>query len=198
MVNCPAMETRRLQIISTTLLAFSMSADAFAVALCKGAAMPRPRLMQAMRTGALFGAVEAVTPVIGWSLGTLASSLITEIDHWIAFFLLTVLGMKMIRESRQSAPPRLGEERQKFRALILAALGTSIDAMGVGVSLAFVEANIWAVAAMIGLATFLMATLGIMMGHMIGTRIGKLAEAVGGLVLICIGIKILLEHTGAL
>ena len=171
-----------------------MSADAFAVAVSKGVALRRPHIKEALRTGLIFGSVEASTPVMGWALGSLASGFIANVDHWVAFLILSALGLKMLFDSTQKQEQHEKPTRHKWHVLVLAAFGSSIDAMGVGVTLAFIDANIWITAAAIGMATFLMATIGIMTGHMIGRRAGKIAEAVGGVVLIAIGVKILLEH----
>ncbi len=187
-----------MSVFSTVLLAFSMSADAFAVAVGKGAALRHPRPSEALRTGLVFGVIEATTPVMGWGLGVLASGFVEAIDHWIAFAILLALGIKMIVDSLGRHETREKPSRHKLRALILAGFGSSIDALGVGVTLAFVDANIWITAGAIGLATFTMASIGIMTGHMIGKRVGKMAEGLGGIILIAIGAKILLEHTGVI
>ena len=188
-----------MNTISTIFLAFSMSADAFAVAVSKGASLRRPKPTEALKTGLIFGTIEALTPLVGWGLGAAASNYVTTFDHWIAFLILSALGIKMLIDS--ASPKDETKElpsRHNLRTLALAGLGSSIDAMGVGVTLAFIDANIWITSAAIGMATFLMATIGIMAGHIIGSKAGKGAEAVGGLVLIVIGTKILLEHCGIL
>ena len=183
-----------MSLFAIVVLAFSMSADAFAAALGKGSVLDRPRLNEAFRTGLVFGIVEAITPVIGWAAGLAASAYITAIDHWIAFALLSVIGGKMIldmwRPAEQAKP-----KRHSFGLLLLTAIGTSIDAMAVGVTLAFLNANIFATALAIGLATFVMTTLGIMVGRVIGGKLGRIAEGLGGVGLILIGTKILVEHT---
>lgn len=181
--------------LSTIFLAFSMSADAFAIAVSKGASLRHPKPSEALKTGLVFGSIEAMTPIIGWGAGALASNFVTAIDHWIAFVILSALGVKMIIDSATRKEHHEKPSRHKLRSLALAGLGSSIDAMGVGVTLAFVDADIWITAAAIGTATFLMASLGIMAGHIIGRKVGKIAEAMGGAVLIVIGAKILLEHT---
>jgi len=174
-------------------LAFSMSSDAFAVAIGKGAALRRPTLWEALRTGAIFGCIEGVTPVVGWLLGRAASSYVAAFDHWIAFGVLTAIGVKMIwdsfRKEEEDKP-----ERHSFMHLAVTAVGTSIDALAVGVTLALVNANIVANAIAIGLATFLMTTIGILAGRALGQRFGRYAESVGGVVLIVIGISILFGH----
>lgn len=186
-----------MSVISNTIIAFSMSADAFAAAISKGVALKKPKISYAMRIGLVFGGVETLTPIIGWLLGIMASSLIASVDHWVAFCLLSLIGGKMIYEGFHNEEAER-KESHKLSILILTAIGTSIDAMAVGATLALLNVNIWIMAGMIGAATFLMATIGIMTGHYIGTKVGKIAEILGGLCLIAIGVKILLEHTGVI
>ncbi len=185
----------RMSVISTTAIAFSMSADAFAAAVGKGVSLQKPKLNDAIRVGLVFGGVEAVTPILGWLAGIAASSFITSVDHWIAFTILGIVGLKMLIESLR-AEPEEKKQRHKMGTLILTAIGTSIDAMAVGVTMAFLKMNILIMALAIGGATFLMATIGIMAGHYIGTKGGRIAEALGGIGLIVIGCGILIEHLG--
>jgi putative Mn2+ efflux pump MntP len=152
-------------LLTTAVLAFSMSADAFAATLGKGAALDRPRLSEALRTGFIFGIIEAITPLVGWAAGLAASSYITAIDHWIAFALLTALGAKMIWESVRHRDAPQKPNRHSLRVLVATAIGTSIDAMAVGVTLAFIDADIVATVLAIGCATFLMATAGVLIGR---------------------------------
>lgn len=180
--------------ITTVALAFSMSADAFAAALGKGAALDRPRPSEALRAGLVFGIVEATTPVIGWAAGVAASRFITAIDHWIAFVVLAAIGAKMIWEAARRPDAGQKPRRHSLSVLVTAAIGTSIDAMAVGVTLALIDANIVTTALAIGGATFAMAALGIMIGRLCGAKFGRIAEAVGGVALIAIGAKILVEH----
>lgn len=191
-----------MSAVSTAVLAFSMSADAFAVSVSKGATMRKPSLRYALRTGALFGIVEAITPIIGWVAGLAASRAIQEVDHWVAFAILGAVGLKLIYESFQKEEAdEAGEPKAKEHGLglmLLTAIGTSIDALAVGVTLAFLPVNIWISAAAIGSATFVMVTIGIMTGHYIGARIGKLAELLGGIGLVAIGTGILCDHLGLL
>jgi manganese efflux pump family protein len=185
---------------SIALIALAMSTDAFAAAISKGAALKKPKLSEALRTGLIFGVIEAITPLIGWAIATFtiktfASHYITDWDHWIAFTLLLALGIHMIYEGLQPAEPE--EEKptsHSFYILALTAVATSIDAMAVGVSLAFMEVNIFITAAAIGFATFTMVTIGVMLGRVLGLMFGKRSEIVGGLVLIAIGSYILYEH----
>ena len=182
--------------ISIVLLGLAMSTDAFAAALGKGAGMMKPRLVDALRIGLIFGAVEATTPVIGWLIGTMAARYVEEWDHWIAFTLLGALGLHMLWKAWKSDGD---EEPESARgggivALALTSLATSIDAMAVGVGLAFVATPIWLIALVIGLCTSAMVTIGIMLGHLVGRLVGKWAEAMGGLILISVGAAVLYEH----
>lgn len=185
-----------MSIISNTIIAFSMSADAFAASIGKGVALQKPKLSYAMRIGLVFGGVETLTPIIGWLLGRMASGFIEAVDHWVAFTILALIGGKMIYEGFHNEEAER-KESHTLGILILTAIGTSIDAMAVGATLALLDANIWIMAAMIGSATFVMSTIGIMTGHYIGTKAGKIAEVLGGVCLIAIGAKILIEHLGA-
>jgi len=188
-----------MNIISTALIALAMSTDAFAAALSKGAALHKPKLSEALRTGLIFGRIEAITPLIGWGIGIVTTKYVAAWDHWIAFTLLVVLGLHMIYEGLQ-APDLTQEKPSKHSFIILAvtAFATSIDAMAVGVSLAFIDANIIITAAAIGFATFTMVTMGVMLGRVFGSLVGKRAEISGGLILIIIGTYILYEHLNGL
>ena len=189
-----------MSFLSTTVLAFSMSADAFAASISKGVKINRPTLGQAARIGLVFGAVETITPVIGWILGLAASSLITSLDHWIAFFILGSIGAKMIYEGLKpfQAADIDQPKSHGFGMLVMTAIGTSIDAMAVGVTLAFLDINIWVAALAIGSATFLMSTIGIMAGAILSMKAGKYAEIMGGIGLVLIGSHILASHLGLL
>lgn len=180
---------------SIAVLSLSMSADAFAAAVGRGAAH-RPGLLGAMRTGLVFGAVEALTPLLGWSLGLVASGFVTAVDHWIAFGLLGVVGVRMALDAVRRQGGDAGAPRRGLTALLATAVGTSIDAAAVGISLAFLQANILLIAASIGLATFAMASLGMLVGRAAGARLGRIVEFAGGLALVGLGTGILLEHTG--
>ena len=187
-----------MSLLSILLIGIAMSTDAFAAAVGKGAAMRNPRLPEALRAGLIFGTIEGLTPVIGWALGSAASRYITAWDHWIAFALLLGLGLHMIHaglqpdEANDDQPPR----RHGFWALATTGLATSIDAMAVGVGLAFLDAEIAVVAVVIGLTTLVMVTLGIMLGRSLGRLAGKRAEIGGGVLLVLIGLAILYEHLG--
>jgi len=186
-----------MSFLSIVLIGFAMSTDAFAAAVGKGAAMQRPRFPEALRAGAIFGVIEGVTPLIGWALGLAAASYVTAWDHWIAFVLLGALGIRMVLAGvRKDAADSADADERPHGFWNLAATGfaTSIDAMAVGVGLAFLDVNILLVASVIGICTLIMVTTGIMLGRALGAVVGKRAEIVGGLILIVIGSVILYEH----
>jgi putative Mn2+ efflux pump MntP len=184
---------------SIALLSVAMSTDAFAAAVSKGAALDKPQWREALRSGAIFGCIEAATPVIGWLLGGAASDYVRAWDHWIAFVLLGVLGAKMIWDGVKPDDERPEPvSRHSFLQLALTGFATSIDAMAVGVGLAFLDEPIGFIALAIGCTTFVAVTLGVMLGRVLGSVIGKRAEVVGGLLLIGIGSVILYEHLTAL
>jgi putative Mn2+ efflux pump MntP len=190
-----------MTLVAILALAFAMSTDAFAAAIGKGAALHRPRWSEALRTGAIFGAIEALTPVVGWALGSVAAKLVTAWDHWIAFVLLAALGMRMIWAGTRDGVAGIEDEarpsRHAFWLLALTGFATSIDAMAVGVGLAFIDVAIVPVAIAIGLTTFAMVTAGVMLGRVLGVVAGKRAEVVGGVLLIVIGALIVVQHRRA-
>jgi putative Mn2+ efflux pump MntP len=188
-----------MTLISIVLLALAMGTDAFAAAVAKGAALQRPDWREALRTGVIFGTIEAITPVVGWALGSFAAKHVTTWDHWIAFTLLGALGARMIWAGMKQSADFLEAkpERHSFGALAVTGFATSIDAMAVGASLAFIKVQILPVAIAIGLATFTMVTIGVLLGRVLGAMAGKRAEIAGGLVLIVIGSVILYEHLSA-
>ncbi len=179
------------------LISLGVSADAFAVALGKGLQLRRLRLRDAVLIAATFGIFQAAMPVIGWLLGTSLRSYITEIDHWIAFGLLAVIGGKMIWEALRAHPDeRPDDEPIAVRELLVLGVATSIDALAVGISFAFLEVSIVAAVIAIGVITFAVSLVGVFLGHRAGIRFRGPAEVVGGLILILIGLRILLDHTG--
>jgi putative Mn2+ efflux pump MntP len=186
-----------MSFLPILFLALSMSADAFAAACGKGACLERPHWGEALRTGAIFGTIEAITPLIGWAAGRAVGRYIAAFDHWVAFGLLAVIGGKMLWDSFQRDEDAEKPRSHSFAVLALTAIGTSIDALAVGVTLALIGANIIVNALAIGAATFTMTTIGIMLGRFLGARFGKYAEAFGGVVLIVIGTNILIQHLSA-
>ena len=185
-----------MNLSATILLAFGMSMDAFAASIGKGATLHKPKFSEAVRTGLIFGVIETLTPLVGWGLGMLASQFVLEWNHWIAFILLVFLGGRMIVEGVRGDSDEAGDapRRHGFWLLVTTAFATSLDAMAVGVGLAFLQVSIVTTALAIGCATFLMSTLGIMIGRFIGPLLGKRAEILGGIVLIGIGSEILWSH----
>lgn len=184
--------------ISLIFLALAMSTDAFAAAIGKGSSLHKPRFSEALRTGLIFGVIEAITPVIGWAIGQVASRFVESWDHWIAFVLLLVLGLHMIYNGfKHDAEEDEKPDQHSFLILAVTAFATSIDALAVGVGLAFVDVNIVVAAVAIGIATTVMVTIGVMLGRVLGTVVGKRAEIVGGIVLIMVGSTILYEHLSA-
>ncbi len=184
--------------LSIAVLSLSMSTDAFAAAVGRGASV-RPPFATAVRNGLVFGVIEAITPLIGWGLGLLAAGFVEQVDHWIAFGLLGAVGAKMLWEAFQPVDDDddgSRAARNGVLALIATAVGTSIDAAAVGVGLAFIGANIWIIAASIGFTTFVLTTIGMLIGRAVGRRFGKIAEFLGGVALIIIGATILVEHMG--
>ena len=187
-----------MTLLSTTLLAFSMSTDAFAAAIGKGATLEHPRFREALRTGLLFGIIEGITPLIGWVLGYGASRYIVNWDHWVIFAILLLLGGRMILAGLTASEPAetsLSARRHTWWLLAATAVATSIDALAIGIGLAFIDdVNILVIALAIGLATTLMATIGVMLGKRLGALIGHRAELLGGIILIGIGTTILFDH----
>ncbi|TPE58499.1 manganese efflux pump [Sandaracinobacter neustonicus] len=183
--------------IAILILSLSMSTDAFAAAVGRGAAH-RPTWPVALKWGLVFGIIEAITPLIGYALGSFAASYVQAIDHWIAFVLLALVGGHMIKESFEAPDAEEADtpKRGGPLGLVLTAIGTSIDAAAVGVGLAFIGVNIWVVAAAIGVSTFVLTTIGMLIGAAVGVRFGKKAELLGGIALISIGLIILGEHMG--
>lgn len=188
-----------MSILQILVIAFAMSTDAFVAAIGKGAALYKPRFSEALKTGAIFGTIEALTPLIGWGIGIAAVQFVAAFDHWIAFTLLLFLGIHMIHAgfTGDHEEPESRPQKHSRRVLALTAVATSIDALAVGVSMAFVQVNILLAALAIGLATFTMVTIGVMLGRTIGTALGRKAEILGGLVLIAIGVSIVVEHVSA-
>lgn len=184
--------------VSIAVLAVGMSVDALIASISRGAALKRPRLLEALKTGLVFGAVETLTPLIGWAAGLAASRYIAAIDHWIAFCLLAIVGSRMVLHSFRPEEPHAEAPAGRSPWVLLAtAVGTSIDAMAVGVSLAFLDVNIVVVALAIGCTTFLMSAGGILAGHFVGGSLGRWAERIGGAALCALGTSILFNHLTA-
>ena len=185
--------------IELFLIGVGLSMDAFAVSVCKGLAMRKVNKKQALVIGLFFGGFQALMPFIGWALGTRFESYITNIDHWIAFILLVFIGGKMVMEAVK--PEEDDEIRQMdppldLKELLMLAIATSIDALAVGITFAFLQYPIVESITIIGLTTFFISIGGVYVGNFFGNKYKKKAEIIGGIILILIGVKILLEHLG--
>lgn len=181
--------------VALLVLAFAMSTDAFAAAVGKGASLKDPGFSDALKMGLIFGSIEATTPLIGWFIGRSASTYVEAWDHWIAFVLLGCLGLHMIYEGMKPVKEEaVRPAGQSYFRLALVAVGTSMDAMAVGIGLAFIDVNIILAASLIGLATTTMVTVGVLLGRVVGSVLGHRAEIFGGLTLIAVGVWILSSH----
>lgn len=175
------------------LIAVGLSMDAFAVSICKGLSMQKMNYKHALVTGCFFGGFQALMPLLGYLLGTQLKDYITSVDHWIAFVLLALIGINMIKESRSEHCENVGNSFSLKNMTILS-LATSIDALAIGVTFAFLQVRIVPAVTMIGITTFLFSFLGVKIGNVFGSRFKSKAEFTGGVILIAMGIKILFEH----
>ena len=181
------------------LIGVGLSMDAFAVALCTGLGMRRINYAHAAVIALFFGVFQAVMPLIGWVLGTQFARYITSVDHWIAFFLLLFIGGKMVIEAvRDKDVQEIGAKDLPLdhKEMLLLAVATSIDALAVGITFAFLNVSIMEACLIIGCTTFVLSVIGVVVGNFFGTRYKRKAEIAGGVILILIGLKILLEHLG--
>jgi len=185
-----------MSFLELLLTAVALSMDAFAVSICKGLSVKKVNLKHAALAGVYFGGFQALMPLIGFLLGTTFQSLIENIDHWIAFGLLAIIGANMIKESL-SKTDELNDDFG-FKTMLLLAVATSIDALAVGVGFACLCVNVVPAVSLIGIITFLLSGAGIYIGHVCGAKYKSKAEFAGGVILILIGLKILLEHLGVI
>ena len=190
-----------MSLLELFILAVGLSMDAFAVAVCKGLSVRKAGAKECGIVGLYFGGFQALMPAIGYFLGVQFKEYITSIDHWIAFILLGLIGFNMIRESRERADENdevCPKEEHPFavKSMLLLAVATRIDALAVGVTLAFLDVNLPASISFIGVTTFVLSAIGVRIGNIFGMRYKSKAELAGGVILICMGLKILLEHLG--
>ena len=177
------------------VIAVGLSMDAFAVSVCKGLSAGRVRLGHALTAGIWFGGFQALMPFLGWLLGSRFQSFISSVDHWIAFLLLGLIGLNMVRESRSQEEEEVGASFAP-KAMLPLAVATSNDALTVGITFAFLRVDIlWAIT-LIGVTTFVLSAIGVKAGGIVGERGKSRAELAGGIVLILMGCKILVEHLG--
>ena len=180
---------------SLFVLAVGLSMDAFAVSICKGLAMKRITVKKACIVGLWFGGFQALMPLIGYLLGSQFEKYITSIDHWIAFLLLCFIGLSMIKESLSKEEEKTNDSLDA-KTMLLLAVATSIDALAVGITFAFQQVDIIPAVSFIGITTFILSAVGVRVGNLFGTKYKAKAEIAGGIILIFIGVKILLEHLG--
>ena len=186
-----------MSLLTLFITAVGLSMDAFAVAICKGLAMKKLSWKKALIIGLWFGGFQALMPTIGYLLGTRFESYVTAIDHWIAFVLLALIGANMVKESF-SKEEESSNDAVDFKTMFLLAIATSIDALAVGVTYAFLQVRIVPAVSFIGVITFTLSIIGVKIGNVFGLKYKSKAELTGGIILIVMGIKILLEHLGLL
>ncbi|WP_273419540.1 manganese efflux pump MntP family protein [Veillonella caviae] len=186
-----------MSIIEIILISIGLAMDAFGVSIGKGLTMPKGSNGKKIVLAALFGGFQFVMPLIGWAIGRQFIDIIAEFDHWIIFVLLGYLGISMIRESYNDESDEEAENNNLgFGEMMVLSVATSLDAMAVGLTFAFMDINVWFASGMIGIITFLISLIGIYMGRFMGQFVGRYAELIGGAVLILIGTKILMQHLG--
>ena len=184
-----------MSALDILLISIGMAMDSFAVSVCKGLSIKKAGIPEGVKCGIYFGGFQALMPVIGYFLGRLFADLIVKIDHWIAFSLLLFIGLSMIKESRETEKV---DDKMDVRTMLILAVATSIDALSIGVTLAFIDVNIWVVVISIGVVTFLFSLVGVLIVRRVGSMLGNRAKIIGGLILIYLGVKILLEHLGVI
>lgn len=187
-----------MSLLTLFITAVGLSMDAFAVSICKGLSMKKLSVKKALIIGLWFGGFQALMPTTGYLLGTRFEQYVTAIDHWIAFVLLGLIGANMVKEALAKEEDSNVDDSVDFKIMFFLAVATSIDALAVGVTYAFLRVNIVPAVAFIGLVTFLLSVAGVKVGHVFGMKYKSKAELTGGVILILMGIKILIEHLGLL
>lgn len=183
-------------IVEILLLGVSLAMDAFAVSICKGLSMKKINWKKGIIIGLYFGIFQALMPVIGYFLGSAFESFVISIDHWIAFILLLLIGGNMIKEALGEEESENCNDNVDFKTMIVLAIATSIDALAVGITFAFLNVNLLLAVSLIGIITFIISLTGVKLGNKFGSKYEKKAQIAGGVILIIIGLKILLEHLG--
>lgn len=183
-------------ILELLILAIGLSMDAFAVSVCKGLAMKKLEFKNMAIVGLWFGGFQALMPAIGYFLGVQFKNQITAIDHWIAFVLLGIIGANMIKEACSKDDEEEVKANLDVKTMFMLAIATSIDALAVGITFAFLSVNLVHAVTFIGITTFILSAVGVGIGNIFGTKYKAKAEIAGGIILILLGIKILLEHLG--
>lgn len=191
-------KSNKMSFLELFLIAVGVSMDAFSVSVCKGLTTKRFSLKMALTCGLWFGAFQALMPVVGYFLGSQFAYYVESVDHWIAFGLLFLIGANMIREAVAGKEDSKQTNALDFKTMLLLAVATSIDALAVGVSFACIQVKLWSSVVVIGLTTFVFSVLGVKIGNVFGSKYEKSAGIIGGIILILIGLKILLEHLGVI
>lgn len=182
-----------MEIIEIFLIGLALGMDSFTVSLCKGLSMEKMNWRKAIVIGLYFGIFQALMPVIGYVLGEKFERIITNIDHWIAFIILSIIGINMIRETLKQDREK-GNDKVDFKTMLPLAVATSIDALAVGITFSFLNTNIMLAVSIIGMVALSLSIIGVKIGNVFGDKYKKGAETFGGTILILIGLKILLEH----
>lgn len=182
-----------MSILEVVLIGIGLAMDAFAVSVCKGLSMNKFKADKVIIIGFYFGIFQAVMPLIGYLLGSTFQEFISSIDHWIAFVLLAFIGFNMIKETLSKKEDKI-DDSVDIKTMVVLAIATSIDALAVGITFAFLEVNIIMSMIVIGLITFLLCIIGVIIGNKYGSKFEDKAQIIGGVVLIIIGLKILIEH----
>ena len=183
-----------MSIIEIALIGVGLAMDAFAVSICKGLAMRRMNYKKAIIIAAFFGVFQALIPALGYVLGTTFANKIAAIDHWIAFILLALIGANMIKEALSSDDDECQDDSLRLGDLIMLSIATSIDALAVGITFAFFNVSLLLSVSMIGIITFIICVIGVKVGNVFGEKYKSKAELAGGLILIVMGAKILIDH----
>lgn len=188
---------KKMELFEILVIAIGLAMDAFAVSVCKGLSMKKIDWKKAIIIAVYFGTFQALMPVFGYFLGSSFSAFVQKVDHWIAFILLSIIGVNMIKESTDDELEKRNDNVD-FKTMVVLAIATSIDALAVGVTFAFFEVNILLAISIIGIITFILSIFGVIIGNKFGDKFQNKAELTGGIILIIIGLKILLEHLGIL
>lgn len=182
-----------MRLLELLLLSIGLAMDAFAVSVCKGISMKKMNWKKACIIGLYFGGFQALMPMLGYFLGATFEGFVTSVDHWIAFVLLAIIGGNMIKESFNKETENCNDDTS-FKTMIILAIATSIDALAVGITFAFLKVNLLLAISLIGVTSFILSVIGTKIGNRFGDKYENLAELIGGVILILLGLKILLEH----
>jgi len=183
-----------MNLLEIIIIAIGLSMDAFAISITLGLSVTKPKIKELLIPGIYFGLFQAFMPFIGYFVGINFANKIQYLDHWIAFLLLGFIGGKMIKDSFSKEETKVNKNPFRFYAMLLLAIATSIDALAVGITFAFFEINIFSTIIIIGLTTFCISVIGVKIGNIFGTKFKSKAEFIGGVVLVILGLKILIEH----